>query len=361
MAALGMGRWVGVAATVLAMGCWRGPGPAVEAPPAKAQVLPAKAVVTAGHALGFAARVNGDPARGVVWSVLEAGGGRVDAGGTYRAPAAPGVYTLRAAFQAEPGLSATAKVTVVAPPAGEILADRRVMPDTPGLVARIAPVAGSKYQWSITGGKITGGGDTPSVAFHSGNGPKLVLACKVTNAAGEGLHSSLEVPVAGKVALTIKPAAVTLTAGRGMKFGFDLAGGTGLGVVWKLGEPGAGRLDDTGKYVAPSVPGRYTVRVDSLDDPTVSATARVKVVAKPPESLYAPDAFLPGAQGLRARVPELAGMSYAWEVEGGTLTAGATSAAMQFEAGKGPSLTVRCRISNEAGDSFVASKVLKAK
>jgi len=361
MGALGVGRWLGVAAAVLVMGCWRGPGPAVEAPPVTVQVLPAKAVLSAGHALAFAARVDGDPAQGVVWSVLEAGGGRVDGAGKYRAPAAPGVYTVRATFKAGPGLTAAAKVTVVAPPAGEIIADKRVMPGTPGLAARIAPVPGSQYRWSITGGTITGGTDTPSISFHSGNGPKLVLACKVTNAAGDGLNSSLEVPVAAKVVLAIKPATVTITAERGMKFGFDLVGGTSLGVVWKLGEPGAGRLDPTGKYVAPSVPGRYTVRVDSLDDPAVSAVAKVKVVAKPPENLYAPDSFLPGAEGLRARVPELAGMTYAWEVEGGTITAGAASAAMQFEAGKGPALTLRCRIGNEAGDSFTASKVLKAR
>jgi hypothetical protein len=235
------------------------------------------------------------------------------------------------------------------------------MPETPDLAARIAPVAGSQYHWTVTGGTITGGADAAAVSFRSGNGPKLVLACKVTNAAGDGLNSSLEVPVAAKVALAIKPASVTITAERGMKFGFDLAGGTSLGVVWKLGEPGAGKLDPTGKYVAPPVPGRYTVRVDSVDDPAVSATATVTVVAKPPESLYAPDSFLPGAEGLRARVPELAGMTYAWQLEGGTITAGAASAAMQFEAGKGPSLTLRCRITNGAGDSFTASKVLKAR
>jgi large repetitive protein len=361
MGAHGVGRWLGVAAVVLVMGCWRGPGPAVEAPPVTAQVLPAKAILTAGHALAFAARVDGDPAQGVVWSVLEAGGGRVDGAGKYRAPAAPGVYTVRATFKAGPGLAAAAKVTVVAPPAGEIIAPRRVMPDAPDQVARIAPAPGSQYHWTITGGTITGGTDTASVSFRSGNGPKLVLACKVTNAAGDGLNSSLEVPVAARVVLTIKPTAVTITAERGMKFGFDLVGGTSLGVVWKLGEPGAGRLDPSGKYVAPSVPGLYTVRVDSADDPTVGAIAKVKVVAKPPESLYAPDSFLPGAEALRARVPELAGMAYAWEIEGGTITAGSASAAMQFEAGKGPALTLRCRISNAAGDSFTASKVLKAR
>jgi hypothetical protein len=234
-----------------------------------------------------------------------------------------------------------------------------VMPETTDLVARIAPVAGSQYRWSITGGTITGGTDGPVVTWQSGAGPRLVLACRVTNAAGDVLRSSLEVPVASAVTLAIKPAAVTLTAERSMKFGFDLGGGTSLAVVWRLGEPGAGSLDDKGQYVAPSVPGLYTVRVASVDDPTVNAVAQVKVVAKPPETLFAPDSYLPGAEGLRARVPDLDGMTYAWTIEGGTITSGATSAAMAFEAGTGPSLTLRCQISNEAGDSFTAVKELK--
>jgi len=226
-------------------------------------------------------------------------------------------------------------------------------------MAMIAPVPGSQYHWSIVGGLITAGTDTASVSFQAGAGPRLTLACRVTNAAGDVLDASLELPVAAPVTLSIKPEATTLTAERSMKFGFDLAGGTSLAVTWSLGEPGAGSLDGTGHYVAPAVPGRYTVRVSSVDDPSVTATAVVKVVAKPPESLFAPDSFRPGAEGLRARVPDLAGMSYAWEIEGGTITAGATSPAMVFDAGNGPTLTLRCRVTNEAGDSFSAVKVLK--
>ncbi len=361
MGAPGAGRWLGVAALVLVTGCWRGPGPAVEAPPVTVQVLPGAATLTAGRTQAFTVRVDDGPAEGVLWSVLESGGGRVDGAGLYRAPANPGVYTVRARFKDGPGLTAAAKVTVVAPPAGEIVAPARVMPETADQAARIAPVAGSQYHWSITGGTITGGTDSPVVTWKSGAGPKVVLACRVTNAAGDVLRSSLEVPVASAVTLTIRPAAVTITAERAMKFGFDLAGGTSLGVVWRLGEPGAGTLDGSGQYVAPSVPGLYTVRVNSVDDPTVGAVARVKVVAKPPEDLFAPDSYLPGAEGLRARVPDLEGMSYAWTIEGGTITAGAASAAMAFEAGTGPTITLRCQVSNQAGDAFTAVKVLKAR
>jgi hypothetical protein len=186
----------------------------------------------------------------------------------------------------------------------------------------------------------------------------VVLSCRITNAAGDSLDSSLEVQVAAPVSLGIQPASVTLTAGRSMKFGYDLAGGVTLGVAWSLGEPGCGSLDDKGGYVAPAVPGLYTVQVASLDDPTQVAVAKVKVVAKPPEGLSAPDSFLPGAQGLAAKVVDLPGMTYAWEIEGGTLTSSATAASVTFQAGPGPSLTLRCKVSNEAGDAYTSQKTL---
>jgi hypothetical protein len=80
-----------------------------------------------------------------------------------------------------------------------------------------------------------------------------------------------------------------------MKFGFNIAGGTTLGVAWSLGRPGAGSIDGLGNYLAPTVPGLYSVRVTSLDDPTETITAMVKVVPKPPEGLTAPDSYQPGA------------------------------------------------------------------
>ena len=343
----------------LLTGCWKGPGPGVEPKIAAVSVVPAQAVLTAGRSAAFAARMDGTPARAVAWRVLEPGGGSVAADGLYRAPGAPGVFTVQARFTAT-GQTAVARVTVVAAPAGSISAPPRVLPGAEGQQASIAPVAGSSYLWSITGGRITAGGTSPAVTFQAGTGARLELKCRVTNQAGDSLNSSLEIPVAAPVALAISPVAVTLTAGRAMKFGFTLTGGLSLGVVWRLGEPGAGRLDDAGHYVAPEVPGTYTVRVSSTDDPTRVAVARVRVVPSPPQEMFAPDAYLPGARGLHASVPEVPGMTYAWSIEGGTATAGADRATLVFDAGSGGDLVLRCRITNAAGDSFVATRTLKA-
>jgi hypothetical protein len=322
------------------------------------KVLPATAVVTVGHSVSFTSFIGSAQAREVAWRVLEPGGGSIDGAGAYHASGTPGLFTVEAGFKDLPGRTATARVTVVAQPAGAIEAPSPVMPGTGEQTARIAPVQGSTYVWSVVGGSLTRGTDTPAITFMAGPGPKVVLTCKVTNLAGDSLLFSREIPVARPVKLTIHPASVTITAGRTMKFGFDIDGGLTLGVAWKLGEPGAGSLDDSGNYVAPAVPGAYTVRLASLDDPTQVAIAQVKVVPKPPENLVSPAAFQPGAQGLRAMVPEVAGMKYAWEIEGGTIQSGADSATVVFNAGEATTLTLRCRITNEAGDSFLAVRSL---
>lgn len=346
---------------VLATGCWKEPAPAGPEIPARVEVRPASATVTVGHTLPFKAWIESEPAGEVTWSMPEPAGGSVDAQGLYRAGSKPGAYTLLASWNGAPERRATAKVTVVAAPAGEITVTPHIMAAAQGLHASVPAVPGCSYQWSLSGGLISAGADGPVLTFEAGAGPSLKLACRIVNAAGDALSSSLEVPMVPAVALTIKPAAVTVTAGRTLKFGFEISGGNTLAVAWSLGEPGAGSIDKTGRYLAPVVPGDYTVRATSVDDPARFATAAVKVVAPVPDGLHAPGAFLPGAQGLRASVPQVAGVSYAWEIVGGTLVSGADAAEVVFDAGAGPALTVRCRLRNEAGDSLVSEKTLRVR
>jgi hypothetical protein len=362
MHANAMVKALGIAGMLTLAGCFQGPSSVMVVAPPELKVAPPEVILSTGHSAVFSAIVDGDPAANAAWSVVETGGGSMDASGSYHAPGVPGTYTVRAAVQVgSNALAAIAKVTVVALPAGAIQAPPRVQAGAEDQVARVEPVAGSRYAWTIAGGRITAGSDSAQVTFQAGDGPKVSLTCKVANAAGDVLNSTLEIPVATPVALTISPAAVTITAGRAMKFGYNLSGGNTLNVVWSLGEPGAGSLDDKGNYVAPEAPGLYTVRVKSLDDPTQWAAAQVKVVAKPPETLAAPESFQPGETGLKAQVPDLPGMTYAWEIEGGTITGGASGAAVAFQAGNGSSLTLRCRITNEAGDTYSVVKVLPGK
>ena len=244
-------------------------------------------------------------------------------------------------------------MTVVAPPDGTITAPARVTAGATGLRARVPAAAGSTYAWVVQGGRVLDGGNTPAITFEAGNDPKVLLQCKVTNVAGDSLTSGLELPLAAALTLAISPVEATLTTGRQMKFGYELVGGASGGVRWSA-EGGA--VDGTGRYTAPGEPGLYVVRVAAQDDPATGASARIRVVAAPAGVIVAPAKVLAGAKDLVASVVPQEGMTYAWELEGGTSSDGLHGPSLTFSAGAGPGLTFRCTIQNSAKDSLTLAR-----
>ena len=353
------GLLLGAFGAVLLVGCLKTPAPAQEVHEFTAGIVPALATLTTGRTMTFSSSFGGGTSGPVSWKVLEPGGGTVDTQGTYTAPHRAGVYTLYADFGGARAAKAT--LTVVAPPRSELSAPDRVMPEAMGLTAQIAPTPGGTYAWTMTGGYITQGHTGPAITFQAGTSGKVVMTCKATNLAGDAVNSTLEVPIALPVTVGIRPTQVTITQGGTMKFGYSIQGGTSLRVAWSLAEPGAGTLDAQGNYSAPAVPGFYSVRVSSVDDPMAHAIAKVKVVAAPPQDLFASASFPPGAGGLLARATAVEGITYAWTIEGGTITEGAASSSVVFTAGDGPTLVLRCTMTNGAGDSYLAVKALTAR
>lgn len=337
---------------LLGLAACRPPRPALPAPPPVALSLqPAEAIVTEGRDLQFGHRITSGGATGVDWRVVEPEGGTIDARGTYRAPGKPGVYTVEARPQADPSRTVRARVTVVPPPMGAISAPVTVAPEAGGLRAGVPVQPGCRFAWTLTGGTLLSGTDTDTITFNAGEGPSLVLACRITNAAGDALTSSVEIPVARPLALHIGPAKATLTVGRSMKFGFTLEGNGGSEVIWSVDSPGGGTVDPAGTYHAPARPGTYTLQATSRVHPEATDRAQVRVVAAPKAGILGPDSVKAGAAGLTARVPEQPGARYAWEIQGGTATGGSQGPVLTFSAGEGPTLTLRCTVTNAAGDT----------
>jgi lysophospholipase L1-like esterase len=84
-------------------------------------VQPASARVQTAGNVAFAAAVTGSVDTSVTWSVLESGGGTIDATGRYVAPAAAGAYHVVATSKADPtksGQAAVSVTTVTPPPPG---------------------------------------------------------------------------------------------------------------------------------------------------------------------------------------------------------------------------------------------------
>jgi hypothetical protein len=79
-------------------------------------VAPQTASTTTGQSLQFTATVAGSADTSATWAIAEAGGGTVTTTGLYTAPAAAGTYHVVATSGADGTRTATAAVTVAAPP-----------------------------------------------------------------------------------------------------------------------------------------------------------------------------------------------------------------------------------------------------
>jgi hypothetical protein len=104
-------------ALLLLPACGGGGGGTPPAPPVLA-VVPAQASIQTGQTQAFSATLNGAATTAVAWTVVEAGGGGIDATGLYTPPAAAGTYHVQAALSASLAVTAQASVTVTLPAAG---------------------------------------------------------------------------------------------------------------------------------------------------------------------------------------------------------------------------------------------------
>ncbi len=86
---------------------------------------------------------------------------------------------------------------------------------------------------------------------------------------------------------------------------------------------------------------------------TVSNQFHVRVQTHPPTTplISAPTSVPAGATGLVATVPAQSGVTYAWSIQGGTITSGSTSASVTFSAGAAGTLTLTCVATNRVGST----------
>ena len=314
-------------------------------------IHPTYLALNVGQSTTFTVKAEDGTTPEVTW---EAQGGTVDATGVFKAPDTPGNCTITARAG---GVAVQAQVLVVGPPKGPITAPDPVYQGARGLKASVPDQFGSIYEWRVEGGTIQGDANSASMIFDVGDGAVMILSCRIVNAAGRALRTSLEIPlVSSKVTLSVVPKTYSMNVGTSPTFGFSLEGGKSGELDWSVLEPGGGTVDRTadgsGAYHAPDVPGTYTLQVASHDDPTVKDTSTIKVLPVPTGAISGPFRITPKEKGLKASVPAQAGMSYLWKITNGTITEGETTPAITFDAGEEKTLQLECTIYIVGGDSL---------
>lgn len=101
------------------------------------------------------------------------------------------------------------------------------------------------------------------------------LVARATRPDGSRLKQIVEVKVLADP--RIEPPTANLVPGASRAFAARMCGLPRATVTWTVEEPEGGTISPEGQYTAPSQPGTYHIIATSTVDPTVSATATVRV------------------------------------------------------------------------------------
>ena len=247
-------------------------------------------------------------------------------------------------------VSTSTLIAIVSAPVVAITAPAVAASGATGLTASVTAQAGDTYAWTVTGGTITAGQGTSGITFSAGAAGMLTIGCTVTNPASTSTAGSATVTVEdppttptisapGQATAGTANLAASVAAQAAVTYAWTITGGTltspanGSSIVFTAGA--AGTPVALGCTVTNAVG-------------SASASASVAVVATPVVSITAPASAITGTTGLVASVPSQAGVTYAWTLAGGTITAGQGTDQITFAAGAVGALTLGCTVTNAA-------------
>ena len=297
--------------------------------------------VTAGASQTFTATVTGTTNTAVAWSIQEgSAGGTIDAGGKYTAPSTAGTFHIVATSMADPTKTAVITVAVTASVSVTVSPASATVPTTSSqqFTATVSGTSNTGVTWSVqeapTGGTIDASGKytAPGKAgtFH-------VVARSVADSTKSAI-ATVTVTQAS-VSITVSPASTTMMYGTTQQFTATVTGTSNTAVLWFIQDSSNGsKIDQTGKYTAPTVLGTYHVVAVSQADDSKSATATVTITAPKPLT-YTLALFTPTYTALAGHAEDLnvtvvpfdpaSPVSVDWEVQeatGGGSIAGTSSA-----------------------------------
>ena len=152
------------------------------------------------------------------------------------------------------------------------------------------------------------------------------------------------------------PAPPAITVGHSAACSALLADDQAVVKSWKVLEADGGSVDEAGQYHAPLHPGVFTLQAERQDGTPEVASRKIAVVPLPEGVIVTQPNLPPGAANQTATVSPNPAFHYAWTISGGTITGGRFTSSVKFATGPGPSVILKCRVSNAAGESIILSR-----
>ncbi len=260
-------------------------------------VSPTTSSLVPGGSRAFTYVIQGTSADlGVVWSVVEPGGGSVDQTGLYTAPSSPGTYHVKVASHSNPSTYSLATISV-APSAVNLQLTTHTLSTAANSTVNLAQyvtVTGTFNVGVIWTVQSTNGGTVNAAGIYTAPSQAGTYIVKATSAADPSQSDMLFITVV-TATISISPTSITLGPGATGTFGYSLkvVGSTDNSISWfasdasgnklpgaiagSTAQPDGSSITTSGSYTAPSKAGTYYVTVASNALPTVHATATVTV------------------------------------------------------------------------------------
>ena len=192
---------------------------------------------------------------------------------------------------------------------------------------------------------------TSGVPFATGTvTDDRIYTLTVTNQAGTTATLGITIRVTDVSISNVTPASPRVTVGSTTLFFATVTGAVDTSVTWSST---GGTWSDNAWTAPTDTPGSiYTIRAVSAVDPSKVATTQVTVVGAPDQpTVVPPAAVTTGKAGYSASVTAQTGMTYAWTIQNGLITAGASTRTVTFTACPTGQVALTCTISNGAGTS----------
>lgn len=266
-----------------------------EASDSALQVAPGEVEVAPGDVVHFAAELGGSKNQKVDWAVADAGGGTIDANGSYTAPATEGAYTVTASLggtlttRQESRVWVRRGVRVSVTPLNASLTTGQ----TVSLVANVSGTSNKAVTWSVAesdGGSVAADGTYTAPATA---GVYHVFATSVVDPSRSGTSTvtvtdapvpttPVPAPVPPPVVLAVSPQTASVVEANTVQLTATVSGTSNTAVTWAVQESGGGTVSSAGLYSAPLVVGTFHVVATSVADPSQTATAAISVTPTPP-------------------------------------------------------------------------------
>jgi len=320
MRARGRAGWVALCAAI-SVTCGRSSDQGTGGPKGTAasrvdvSIDPAAVAIMGGGTVRFIATVTGTSDTAVIWST---DAGKIDQGGIYTAPAAPGAFTVTARSHADPGRSASASVSVSTISVTLLPRTAAVAPG--GMQQFTALVTGSadpRVSWTVAeapqGGSIDGAGTYTAPA---GTGTFHLVAASIADPSRTATAVVNVVRPAG-VWVSVSPRTADLPPGGTALLVATVTGTSDTRVIWTSD---GGRIRQDGFYTAPQTEGTWYVTAQSLSDPSRVAVATLHVARPSQASPVEPETVTVQTGGLvvfRAHLPGTTDAEVSWSIHEG--------------------------------------------